>query len=232
MLGDDLLELLGSAVPRDRVGQALADDYIPRLAPLGRVMDLGCGAGDSVDQFRNVNPDVDWLGMDIEESPEVAARRRRDAKFMTFDGLTLPLDSAVIDAVYCKQVLEHVKDPQPLLQEVARVLRPGGLFAGSTSQLEPFHSYSTWNYTPYGLKLLLERAGLEPLEFRPGIDSLAVIVNRGLGMRSFTRRWWAVESPLNRVANGFGRVRRLTPVQVNAMKLLLCGQFAFLARRS
>jgi SAM-dependent methyltransferase len=232
MLGDDLLELLGDAVPHERVGQALADDYIPRLAPLGRVIDLGCGAGDSVDQFRSVNADVDWLGVDIEESPEVRARRRSDAAFMTFDGIGLPLPDAVIDAVYCKQVLEHVRAPQPLLNEVARVLRPGGLFAGSTSQLEPFHSYSTWNYTPYGLKLLLERAGLEPVEFRPGIDSLAVIVNRGLGMRSFSRRWWAVESPLNRVANGFGRARRLAPVQVNAMKLLLCGQFAFLARRS
>lgn len=232
MLGDDLLELLGDAVPREPAGQALADHYIPRLAPLGRVVDLGCGAGDSVDQFRSVDPDVDWLGMDIEESPEVRARRRTDATFATFDGINIPLPDAVIDAVYCKQVLEHVEEPAPLLTEVARVLKPGGLFAGSTSQLEPFHSLSTWNYTPYGLKLLLERAGLEPLEFRPGIDSLALIVNRGLGMRSFTRRWWSVESPLNRVAGGFGRVRGLAPRQVNAIKLLLCGQFAFLAQRS
>jgi SAM-dependent methyltransferase len=231
VLGDDLLELLGDAIPREPAGQALADDYIPRIAS-GRVIDLGCGAGDSVDQFRSVNPQVDWTGVDIERSPEVASRRRTDATFATFDGINLPLPDASIDAVYCKQVLEHVRDPQPLLQEVARVLRPGGVFAGSTSQLEPFHSYSTWNYTPYGLKLLLERAGLEAIEFRPGIDSLALIVNRGLGMRSFTRRWWAVESPLNRVAGGFGRVRKLAPAQVNAIKLLLCGQFAFLARRS
>jgi SAM-dependent methyltransferase len=232
MLGDDLLEVLGDAVPREPVRQALADDYIPRLAPLGRVLDLGCGAGDSVDQFRNVNPDVDWCGVDIERSPEVATRRRTDAEFKTFDGINLPFPDAVIDAVYSKQVLEHVRKPQPLLKEVARVLKPGGLFAGSTSQLEPFHSYSTWNYTPYGLKLLLEEAGLEPLEFRPGIDSLALIVNRGVGMRSFTRRWWAVESPLNRVARAYGRARHLEPVQVTAIRLLLCGQFAFLARRS
>jgi hypothetical protein len=33
------------------------------------------------------------------------------------------------------------------------------------------------------------------------------------------------------VADAFGRVRRLEPAQVNAIKLLLCGQFAFLARR-
>jgi SAM-dependent methyltransferase len=231
MLGDDLLALLGDAVPRERIGQALADDYIPRLAPLGRVLDLGCGAGDSVDQFRSVNPSVDWVGVDVERSPEVAARRRTDAEFVTFDGVELPFGDASVDAVYCKQVLEHVRAPEPLLAEVARVLKPGGLFAGSTSQLEPFHSLSTWNYTPYGLKLLIEGAGMHAVEFRPGIDSLALIVNRGLGMRRLTRRWWAVESPLNRVAAGFGRARRLQPVQVNAIKLLLCGQFAFLAQR-
>jgi SAM-dependent methyltransferase len=231
MLGDDLLELLGDAVPRSTVRQALADDYIPRLATAGRVVDLGCGRGDSVEQFRNVNPSVDWVGVDVERSPEVAARRRTDAEFVTFDGVHLPFEDSAVDAVYCKQVLEHVREPAPLLAEVGRILKPGGLFAGSTSQLEPFHSYSTWNYTPYGLRLLFEAAGLHALEFRPGIDSLALIVNRGVGMRGFTRRWWARESPLNRVADGFGRVRRLDAVHVNAIKLLLCGQFAFLARR-
>jgi SAM-dependent methyltransferase len=231
VLGDDLLEVLGDAVPRERVHQALADDYIPRIAS-GSVIDLGCGAGHSVVQFRNVDPSVHWVGVDVESSPEVASRRRTDAEFVTFDGVHLPFDDASFDAVYCKQVLEHVREPGPLLAEVARVLRPGGAFAGSTSQLEPFHSFSTWNYTPYGLKLLLEAAGLELEEVRPGIDSLAVIVNRGLGMRRVTRRWWAVESPLNRVAVAFGRARGLEPRQVNAIKLLLCGQFAFMARRA
>lgn len=230
MLGDDLLAALGEAVPRTRVAQALADDYIPRIAS-GRVLDLGCGRGDSIDQFRNVDPSVTWVGVDIERSPEVAARVRTDAEFHTFDGVHLPFDDASFDAVYCKQVLEHVRAPQPLLAEVARVLRPGGAFAGSTSQLEPYHSYSTWNYTPYGLSLLLDSAGLSLAEVRPGIDSLAVIVNRGVGMRGFTRRWWSRESPLNRVVDAFGRVRRLDARQVNAIKLLMCGQFAFLARR-
>jgi SAM-dependent methyltransferase len=230
MLGDDLLAVLGPAVPRSPARQALADDYIPRLAA-GSVLDLGCGAGNSVEQFRNVNPDVRWVGVDVERSPEVASRRRTDAEFVTFDGVSLPFGDASFDAVYCKQVLEHVRAPAPLLAEVARVLRPGGLFAGSTSQLEPFHSYSTWNYTPYGLSLLLRDAGLSVVEMRPGIDSLALIVHRGLGMRAWTRRWWRVESPLNRVAGAFGRARRLEPAQVNAIKLLLCGQFTFLAER-
>ena len=56
--------------------------------------------------------------------------------------------------------------------------------------------------------------------------------DRGVGMRRVTRRWWAVESPLNRIAVAFGRARGLEPRQVNAIKLLLCGQFAFMARRA
>jgi SAM-dependent methyltransferase len=230
MLGDDLIAVLGDAIPPSPLPQSLADDYIPQLAS-GSVLDLGCGAGDSVEQFRNVNPSVEWVGVDIERSPEVAARRREDAEFVVFDGVHLPFGDASFDSVYCKQVLEHVRAPAPLLAEVARVLRPGGLFAGSTSQLEPFHSFSTWNYTPYGLSLLLADAGLSVVEMRAGIDSLALVVNRGLGMRAWTRRWWSVESPLNRVAGLFGRARRLEPRQVNAIKLLLCGQFTFLASR-
>jgi SAM-dependent methyltransferase len=132
MLGDDLLAVLGDAVPRERVAQALADDYIPRLAA-GSVIDLGCGAGDSVVQFRNVNPSVRWVGVDIERSPEVASRRRTDAEFVTFDGVRLPFGEGSFDAVYCKQVLEHVREPGPLLAEVARVLRPGGRWVFSVT---------------------------------------------------------------------------------------------------
>jgi len=235
MIGDDLLELVRDAVPSDGSAQVLADHWIETafasMPPGSRVLDLGCGTGDSVDQFRAVDPSVRWVGVDLERSPEVARRVRTDAEFHAFDGERLPFEDASFDFVYCKQVLEHVRRPSVLLADVARVLRPGGLFAGSTSQLEAFHSLSTWNYTPYGLRLLLEDAGLSLDELRPGIDSLTLIVHRGLGMPAITRRYWGRESPLNRAIGLFGRARRLDARRVNAIKLLFCGQFAFLARR-
>jgi SAM-dependent methyltransferase len=232
VIGDDLRALLGERIAADGTRQALADDYIPQLAAAGpRVLDLGCGAGGSVDQFRAHRADLAWVGVDLERSPEVDRRARTDAEFRTFDGVRIPADDGSFDSVYCKQVLEHVREPEPLLRDVARVLRPGGLFAGSTSQLEPFHSLSVWNYTPYGLSSMLERVGLGVVELRPSIDALALILNRGVGMRRFTRRWWARESPLNRVIGAYGRARGLEPRQVNAAKLVFCGQFSFLARR-
>ena len=235
MLADDLLGLLGARIPADHSRQVLADHYIEhRFAALGggsSVLDLGCGEGGSVEQFRSVDPEVRWLGVDLPASPEVARRTRTDAEFRTFDGRSIPVEDATLDLVYCKQVLEHVREPEPLVRDVVRALRPGGLLAGSTSQLEPFHSLSVGNLTPYGLMLLVEGAGLELVEVRPGIDGLTLIANRGMPRPRLTRRWWGRESPLNRAIGLFGRAARLDVRQVNAIKLLLCGQFAFLARK-
>jgi SAM-dependent methyltransferase len=238
VLGDDLIELLGDRIPADHARQVLSDDYLvghyARLAADGggdRVIDLGCGVGDSVEQFRTLNPRVRWLGVDVEESPEVASRTRIDAEFRTFDGRSIPEDDGAADYVYCKQVLEHVAEPAPLIADVARVLRPGGWFAGSTSQLEPYHSLSVGNITPYGLMRLLESAGMELVEVRPSIDALTLIAHRGMGMPRFSRRWWARESPLNRAIELSGRAARLGVRQRNAIKLIFCAQYAFLARR-
>jgi SAM-dependent methyltransferase len=235
VLGDDLRELLGDGVvPGDHSRQTLADAYAARdlgLPPQPRVMDLGCGRGDSVDLFRAAHPDVRWTGVDVERSAEVAERVRRDAEFVTFDGERLPFGDEEFDLVFCKQVLEHVLRPAPLVADVARVLRPGGWFAGSTSQLEAFHSRSTANPTPYGLKLLVERAGLELVELRPGIDGFTLVAWRALGMPRFFGWWWARDSPGNVAISLACRLAGLDHRTVNTAKLTLCGQFCFLARR-
>lgn len=243
--GRELRDELGPVVPGDHSRQALAEDYIEQRrgadAETGeggwRVLDLGCGDGGSIDRFRAVAPEVQWTGLDLPDSPEVRTRTRDDAEFETFDGVTIPFPDASFDLVYCRQVLEHVRHPEPLLAEVARVLAPEGYFAGSTSQLEPFHSLSVWNFTPLGIVTLLRSAGLEPVELRPGIDGIALISMRLLGSspprwarRQFDR-WWATRSPLNALIDVYARFADLDPQATNATKLVLSGAFTFLARR-
>lgn len=239
--GRELHKLIGDALPADDARQALAERYVDgeagRVAGRPwRVLDLGCGEGGSVDLFRARDPSVQWVGLDIQGSPEAEARVRTDARFETFDGVSIPFEQESFDLVYCKQVLEHVRHPQPLLSEVRRVLAPGGAFAGSTSQLEPFHSFSYWNYTPFGFCALLKEAGMEPVEIRPGIDAATLIARRALGDRrpfaGLWARWWGGESPLNRAIEAYGRMRGLDAQATNANKLIFCGQFAFLAGRS
>jgi SAM-dependent methyltransferase len=223
-------------LPSDHARQTAAERYAER--EMGRpaegpwrVLDLGCGAGGSVDVFRVRDPHVEWVGIDVPDSPEARTRTRRDARFESFDGVSMPFDDGAFELVYCKQVLEHVRHPEPLLAEVHRVLAPGGWFAGSTSQLEPYHSLSLWNYTPLGLARLFEQAGLRAVELRPGIDGLTLAAWRLAGGHRCFHRWWGRESPLNRAMNACGRVLRADTQMLNAAKLLFCGQFAFLARR-
>ena len=235
MLGADLADLMGSRIPADHSRSVLADDLAARYLarpdrpPAPRVLDLGCGTGDSVDLFRSLEPRVQWTGADIERSPEVAERTRTDADFVTFDGERLPFADRSFDLVYCKQVLEHVRHPQPLLAEAARVLAPGGWLVGSTSHLEAFHSNSVWNYTPYGLMLLAEHARLELVEVRPVIDAFTLIAWRALGTPRFFYRWWARESPPYRAISLLARPARWDHRTVNTAKLVLAGQFTFLA---
>jgi len=78
----------------------------------------------------------------VEVDPGLAADLRSEfgerVDIHTGDGAELPLADAAFDAVVCFTMLHHVPSPEQqnqLFSEAARVLRPGGTFAGSDSRL-------------------------------------------------------------------------------------------------
>lgn len=200
-----------------------------------RVLDLGCGAGGSHDFMAATRSLALWVGIDIPDSPEAAARRRRDLNFVAFDGVRIPFAPGTFDLVYCHQVLEHVRHPQRLLAEAARVLCTGGVLVGSTSQLEPFHSRSLWNYTAYGMLELLQEAGLRQVEIRPGIDGLTLVLRRLFGFAGLSRPFnffFEHSSPLNVLIELAARAVRIEPRMRAVLKLVFAGQFVFVARKT
>jgi SAM-dependent methyltransferase len=237
LLGRELPPLLGDRIPNDDSRQRTAPMLVEELAATGVlptagvVLDLGCGAGDSVDLFRCVLPNCDWLGVDIEDSNEVRDRRRRDAQFLTFDGMNIPVESNSVDIVYSRQVLEHVRYPAELIRDAGRVLRPGGVFVGSTSQIEAYHSRSFWGYTPHGLTSLLEEdGGLQVRTLRPGMDGPTILLRQAMGTpQRLFRRARDVASPLNRLFDVAGYVRGAEHQAINATKLLYCGHICWVA---
>ena len=124
-------------VPNDHPGQVTPEWMVKRvldkLPPNPVIVDVGCGAGNSVDFFRSLLPDCEWIGVDIAESPEVRQRKRSDAKFLEFDGINIPLPSDSVDLVFSRQVLEHVRYPELLLKDIARILNKDRFLVGSTS---------------------------------------------------------------------------------------------------
>src|SRR5258708_22490215 len=105
-----MFELLDGCLPNDHSRQISYEYYLKLAADkqqkIERVVDLGCGAGGSVDQFRAINPSIKWVGLDIQESPEVRYRVRNDPEFHLFHGGNIPFNFDPIDLVYSKHVLD------------------------------------------------------------------------------------------------------------------------------
>lgn len=227
--------VLADVLPTDHsrqvhVRDALAE-YVARAGAGETILDLGCGDGRALDIVRNhSNGFVGYVGIDIEDSPEVRSRSRDDAQFLTFDGINIPFEDATFDCVYACSVLEHVRYPEQLLAEVARVLKPRGAFIGSVSYLEPYHSFSIFNMTPYGLVTVLKAAGLTPVWLRPGIDGITLIL-RSLWAKKYFSRWFHSESPLNRIIAAQKKLRQRSVQDANAAKLGVAGHIVFYSER-
>lgn len=194
-----------------------------------RVLDLGSGRGRFAAMLQDAGHQVFGLDRDVDR---VAALAQRMGTRLHVAGQveSLPFLSCHFDVVTASQTL-HRFAPGLALTEIARVLEPGGHLAGSTSQLEAFHSDSRFNYTPFGLAEVMREAGLEVVEMRPGIDGFTLLMRRAMGTPRWFARAWATESPVNRVIGWAGRATRSDHVSVNTAKLVFCGQFSFLARR-
>ena len=102
--------------------QALVNDSA------GRVLDIGCGTAEFSVALASVLSVVDYVGLEVST---LAARQAvafgRPGSFVVGDAERLPFPDASFDAVISLYALEHFTHPREVLQEMARVVRPGGL---------------------------------------------------------------------------------------------------------
>jgi len=230
--------IIPQAIPNDHSRQVTAfsmfaeacEKYELSKIENPQVLDLGCGAGNSFEHLRKTLPNLSYFGVDIEASPEVEGRVRDDLTFDTFDGINLPYADSSMDIIYCCQVLEHVRYPEELLRDVHRVLRPGGVFVGSVSFLEPYHSFSIFNWSPYGIVTLFEDNGMEAVTLRPGIDGIALTLRNLFGHKPFQSSF-GQDSLFNYFINTLNDNQKRRPEQINAQKLAVAGHICFYASK-
>jgi ubiquinone/menaquinone biosynthesis C-methylase UbiE len=99
------------------------------------VIDVGCGFGDdAAEMARRVGADGRVVGVDVSQSMIAEARRRHpepvaQLSWRVADAVDLPFEDHGFDACGAATVLQHVSDPASVVQEMTRVVRPGGRIA-------------------------------------------------------------------------------------------------------
>jgi SAM-dependent methyltransferase len=129
------------ATPDEPVADAVArvERFLVARSGIGagmRVLDLGAGLGGPARQIGRLTG-ARITGVDLTpRRVRLAARRGTgDAAalidFLAADAMALPFRDGAFDAIYSFEMVQHIPDKAALYREAARVLRPGGICAGT-----------------------------------------------------------------------------------------------------
>src|SRR5919109_651067 len=102
------------------------------ISPSSRVLDLGCGRGGVVELIWR---EVEFAAGIDPDAPSLASHRAAGMPVVRGMGERLPFLDSSFDLIVCLWVLEHLRDPVATLNEVRRVLAPGGHFVFVTPNL-------------------------------------------------------------------------------------------------
>jgi SAM-dependent methyltransferase len=119
---------------RWRTADNSAGYLLPHLRPGLDLLDVGCGPGSlTANLARRVAPGkvtaIDSAAGPLDEARAAAAAAGVQMDVRQGDAYAIDLPDHSVDVVHAHQVLQHVSDPVAVLQEMARVCRPGGIIA-------------------------------------------------------------------------------------------------------
>lgn len=162
------------------------------------VLDLGCAGGFMAEALEARGAQVTGIDPAADAIAAAQAHAAQTGKAIRYDvgvGEALPYADDSFDAVVCVDVLEHVQSLPQVVAEVARVLRPGGLFLFDTINRNPVARLAVITMAEDVLKLLPKGTHdpemfIKPSELRAALEGAGFAMGpmTGLGPRGITRR--------------------------------------------
>jgi len=147
-----------------------------------RILDIGCGDGNFSLLLKMSTQAEEIFGVDISmKAVELANKKGGKAFECDVDDEPLPFEKDSFDAIFCGEIIEHLVDPDHLLDEIHRTLKSGGLAIITTPNLAAWYNR---------IALLF---GFQPFQadagYRYYVGKMMKFGNRGGGhLRLFTFR--------------------------------------------
>lgn len=170
------------------------------------VLDLGCAGGFMAEALALRGARVTGIDPAAEAIDAARAHARAGGLRIGYDvgtGEALPYEDGSFDAVVCVDVLEHVVDLNKVMTEVARTLRPGGLFLYDTINRNALARLATITLAEDLLRLLPRGTHdpakfIKPRELRAAMQGAGLVAGpiSGLGPRGIDRRFDLTFGPL------------------------------------
>jgi SAM-dependent methyltransferase/O-antigen/teichoic acid export membrane protein len=146
---------------------------LQRLIPLhrGRVLDIGCGAGNWSRRIADLLPWANVTGVDVGEDFIAKARHEHGGDRVDFrieDFAAMSFADATFDCIYADNSLEHAFDVDRTLAEIYRVLEPGGVLVAAipsdARNPKRICDNHTWKAMPADVRTRLQIAGFLDIE--------------------------------------------------------------------
>src|SRR4051794_30861226 len=139
------------AYSRKRLDKFL-DHYLPATDARLRLLDVGCGTGHQLAHWRAEGYEV--AGVDGSEAMLDEARQNNPGvELQLADVQQLPFPDATFDRVTSIEVLRYLPDPTRSIEEMARVLRPGGMCLVTAAPLLSLNGYAVVNRAALALPI-------------------------------------------------------------------------------
>jgi SAM-dependent methyltransferase len=155
---------------------ALLDQFIVRTA-------IERALRETLDKFHGVLLDVGskskpYKSLLIAEAKDLSSYFALDLKpsggnqfnpDIVWDGTTIPLINNAIGCAIATEVFEHLPEPETMMREILRVLKPGGILFFTVPFLWRLHTvpFDQYRYTPFSLERHLKNAGFANVRLTP-----------------------------------------------------------------
>ena len=131
----------------------------------GDLLDIGCGKMPYRNYILENSKVSNYVGLDIEDALVYDSEIKPD---FTWNGVTMPFEDASFDCAFGTEVLEHCPEPEVVLKEVYRVLKPNGIFFFTVPFLWNLHEvpHDEYRYTPFSLERHLKNSGFTDITIK------------------------------------------------------------------